>query len=287
MSRKKTFEIRFTGRARGALGISYRIVATRDAEDPEHAVLALYDEYEHIHDPVVTDVETGRTVRLRSPATPSTHNATKKKSTAQLDREIAEALARRRRPGLAPTKPSKPQTHHAIRAGAAKAAKLPDPKKTLKEIALIAFPNYKGRKIRLEEATHVERQVEGGGTFYRDFLVGLYPRHVQPVEQPHAFRGSGTKSTEIPFGFAYVSQGVFMGSDTGIRIYLPPIDEGAMSVAVDAMLAAGGKLTPAVLATIESAIGVPGPNLHRDAYVALAAQRAGALSSAEASASYG
>ena len=165
---------------------------------------------------------------------------------------------------------------------------MPDPKKTLKEIVAIAFPNYKGRKIRLEEATHVDRQVEGGGTFYRDFLVGLYPRHVQPVEQPHAFRGSGNKSTEIPFGFACVSQGVFQGSDSGIRIYLPPIDAGSMSVAVDALLAAGGKITPAVLSTIEHAIGHPGSaNLHRDAYVALVAQRAGELSSSETSASYG
>ena len=201
----------------------------------------------------------------------------KKKTAKQLDAEISWALSR------APSR-----SHHATRAGTAKAGKMPEPKKTLKEIALIAFPNFKGRKIRLEEATHVDRQVEGGGTFYRDFLVGLYPRYVRPVDQPQAFRGSGNKSTEIPFGFAYVSEGVFQGQSSGIRIYLPPIDESAMSVAVDAMLEAGGKVTPAVLTTIENAIGHLGsPNLHRDAYVALAAQRAGLLSSAEASASYG
>lgn len=200
---------------------------------------------------------------------------TKKKTAKQLDAEIAAALAR-----------SPSRSHHATRAGTAKAGKMPDPKKTLKEIALSAFPNYKGRKIRLEEATHVDRQVEGGGTYYRDFLVGLYPKHVRAVEQPQAFRGSGNKSTEIPFGYAYVSEGVFQGRDTGIRIYLPPIDEGSISVAVDAMLEAGGKITPAVLTTIEDAIGVPSANLHRDAYVALVAQRAGTLSSAEASAIY-
>lgn len=194
-----------------------------------------------------------------------------KKTAKQLEAEIAAALAR------APSS-SVRRLQHATRAGI---TKIPDPKKILKEIAIIAFPNYKGRKIRLEEASHVDRQVEGGGTFYRDFLVGLYPRHVQAVEQPHAFRGPGIKSTEIPFGYAYVSQGTFQGTDTGIRIYLPPIDEATMTVAVDAMLEAGDKITPVVLQMIENAIGVPGANLHRDAYVALVAQRAGKLSSAE------
>jgi hypothetical protein len=201
-----------------------------------------------------------------------------KKTARQLDAEIAAALAR------------SPRRHHSTQAQiATKAGKIPDPKKTLKAIALAAFPNYKGRKIRLEEVAQVDRQVEGGGTFYRDFLVGLYPygRPV-PVEQPQAFRGPANKSTKIPFGSAYVSEGVYVGSSSGIRIYLPPIDETAMSVAVDAMLQVGGKVTPAVLTTIENAIGHPGsPNLLRDAYVALAAQRAGVLSSAESSASYG
>jgi hypothetical protein len=201
-----------------------------------------------------------------------------KKTAKQLDAEITAALAR---------PPSR--SFHAARAGTMRAGKIPDPKKTLKEIALAVFPNYKGRKIRLEEADHVDRQVEGGGTFYRDYLVNLSPAHMhaQPIEQPGAFRGTGTKQTNIRVGFAYVSHGVFQGQDTGIRIYLPSIDSDAMSVAVDAVLAAGGKITPAVLTVIENALTVPGENRLRNAYVALVAQRAGALSSAEASAGYG
>jgi hypothetical protein len=200
-----------------------------------------------------------------------------KKTARQLDAEIAAALAR------------SPRRHRSTQAGTAtRAGKIPDPKKTLREIATAAFPNYKGRKIRLEEATHIDRQVEGGGTHYHDFLVHLSPKHmhVQPVEQPAAFRGALTKNTNILVGFAYVSQGVFQGQDTGIRIYLPPIDSGAMSVAVDAVLA-NGKITPEVLTVIESALHVPGEKRLRDAYVALVAQRAGVLSSAESSASYG
>ena len=218
---------------------------------------------------------------LRSENASMRQHATKKKSAAQLDREINEVV-----PGWDKRRPSpKTRLHHAAKP---MLAKVPDPKKTLKAIVELAFPQYKGRKIRLEESNGVERQVEGGGTFYRDFLVGLsHPFNVSQVSQPNAFRGSGTQRTTIPPGYAYVSQGVFQGKDTGIRIYLPPIDPSAMSVAVDVLLSAG-KITPAVLPVIEDAIGKPGViGLYRDAYVALAAQSAGQLATAEAKSAYG
>jgi hypothetical protein len=92
MARK--YSIRFTGRKSGALGITYSIRATREAEDPPGAVLALYDEYDHISNPVVTDVETGETSRPYEAGSAATrHHATKKKTPAQLQREIDEALA--------------------------------------------------------------------------------------------------------------------------------------------------------------------------------------------------
>jgi len=51
------YTIRFTGRRVGAIGIFYTITAQRRAKDKDAAVLALYDEYEHIHNPIVTLVE--------------------------------------------------------------------------------------------------------------------------------------------------------------------------------------------------------------------------------------
>lgn len=63
MPHMKQFDIHFVGRTQGVSGITRRLHATRDAEDPESAVLALYDEYEHISHAVVTDVETGQTSR--------------------------------------------------------------------------------------------------------------------------------------------------------------------------------------------------------------------------------
>lgn len=50
------FRIRFTGRTKGAIGIFYPITAYREAADPDAAVLALYDAYEHIHHPEITEV---------------------------------------------------------------------------------------------------------------------------------------------------------------------------------------------------------------------------------------
>lgn len=44
----KTYTITFSGRLAGALGVTYRITAERLASNQEDAILALYDEYEHI-----------------------------------------------------------------------------------------------------------------------------------------------------------------------------------------------------------------------------------------------
>jgi hypothetical protein len=52
-----TYEITFTGRKLGAIGIFYTITARHKAATPQDAILALYDEYEHIHMPVVKKVE--------------------------------------------------------------------------------------------------------------------------------------------------------------------------------------------------------------------------------------
>ena len=44
----KRYSITFNGRKVGAIGIFYTITAIRVATDKDNAILALYDEYEHI-----------------------------------------------------------------------------------------------------------------------------------------------------------------------------------------------------------------------------------------------
>lgn len=50
------YRIRFTGRQRNAIGITYPIEAIRHAENPDAAILALYDEFENVHLPQVDTV---------------------------------------------------------------------------------------------------------------------------------------------------------------------------------------------------------------------------------------
>lgn len=52
----KTYAIRFTGRKVGALGVSETFEAQRYATNPDKAIEALYDQYEHIMQPQVKEI---------------------------------------------------------------------------------------------------------------------------------------------------------------------------------------------------------------------------------------
>ena len=52
----KTYYIEFTGRKTGALGVTYHNIATRTAENEDAAILALYDEFEHITVRFIKDI---------------------------------------------------------------------------------------------------------------------------------------------------------------------------------------------------------------------------------------
>jgi hypothetical protein len=51
------FRIAFTGCKLGAIGVVYPIVAVREGATKEAAVLALYDEYEHITFPQAREIK--------------------------------------------------------------------------------------------------------------------------------------------------------------------------------------------------------------------------------------
>lgn len=53
----KTYSIRFTGRRRGAIGKFHECEAERFALNPEQAIQALYDDWEHIQQPQVKEIE--------------------------------------------------------------------------------------------------------------------------------------------------------------------------------------------------------------------------------------
>jgi hypothetical protein len=73
----KKFDIHFVGQEQGVPGNKRRLRATRNGEDSESALLALYDKYEHISHAVATDVETGQISHpslLESRQVPETRN---------------------------------------------------------------------------------------------------------------------------------------------------------------------------------------------------------------------
>lgn len=51
------YTIDFTGRKVTEHGIFYPICTARDADNPERAIAALYDEFEHISRPVVSGAD--------------------------------------------------------------------------------------------------------------------------------------------------------------------------------------------------------------------------------------
>lgn len=52
----KMYRIEFTGRTKGAIGITYPIIEWVEAESPSKAVLKLYDKHEHISPRVINGV---------------------------------------------------------------------------------------------------------------------------------------------------------------------------------------------------------------------------------------
>lgn len=53
----KTYEIRFTGRKKGAIGVFYPITAQVFAVNTDAAVLALYERFEHVQNPQAKEIQ--------------------------------------------------------------------------------------------------------------------------------------------------------------------------------------------------------------------------------------
>ena len=53
----RRYRISFTGRLLGAIGVRYTIEVEVEAPDPDAAVLKLYDTYDSVWLPVITELE--------------------------------------------------------------------------------------------------------------------------------------------------------------------------------------------------------------------------------------
>lgn len=144
--------------------------------------------------------------------------------------------------------------------------------------AIDGYMSFETARVAMDIAVIVTYvgPVESGAPFF-GAMVGMgraaLPQYVR-VQQP---------GTKISLGFACVSQR-FNGEDTSITIFVPPIDQATIDVAIDATLTEG-KPTQVVDTMIEHALDDRG-GLVRDTYVALVVQRAGVLSAGEAQTVY-
>ena len=152
--------------------------------------------------------------------------------------------------------------------------------------AFVSFDTVRAEMDVVAVVTYVG-PVESGVPFFASMIgrqIVASPHYVRVLQPDASHRRDGSVCTKIPLGSAYVSQRVDVddsgdGEDTSITIYVPPIDQATIDVAVDATLR-DGKPTQAVDTMIGHALG-DRDGLVRDAYVALVAQRAGALSAGE------
>lgn len=100
--------------------------------------------------------------------------------------------------------------------------------KTVKRIVEAAFPEYKGRKIKVEVATRpldVADYWDGGSRSYFVFLnIQTLAKMPVPSQGMNDRKVAGANAVTLPPGFVCVEHSIFCGKDCGIRIYVNPAD---------------------------------------------------------------
>lgn len=100
--------------------------------------------------------------------------------------------------------------------------------KSVKRVCEAAFPEYKGRTIRVEVATRpldVADYWDGGTRSYFVFLEVATLRKLEvPSQGMNDRKVKGASAVPVPEGFVCVEHSIFQGHDCGLRIYVNPAD---------------------------------------------------------------
>jgi hypothetical protein len=101
--------------------------------------------------------------------------------------------------------------------------------KAVKAVALAAFPDYKGRKFFLELQKYpidVCSYWGGGSRDYFNFVRLDNLKVFGEVPQQSAYDKpiQGADKVELPPGLACVCHSYFCGKDTGLTVYINPVD---------------------------------------------------------------
>lgn len=108
----------------------------------------------------------------------------------------------------------------------------PANKKFLRRLALVAFPGYRGRKIRVEIATEYRLESYWDGGSRRDCrAVNLIDGTVAPPisAATNPMNAVAHAVVKIPAGIAIVEHQIFCGKDAGITIYLTPENDRVLA----------------------------------------------------------
>jgi hypothetical protein len=102
-----------------------------------------------------------------------------------------------------------------------------EPTPDVKRLASQTFPNYKGRKFKLDNSGHpvnVTSYWDGGS---RDYYVALNLATGQTLPVPQngtPFDGGpvAPNGVKVPQGYVIAEHSIFMGKDSGITFYVDP-----------------------------------------------------------------
>lgn len=98
-------------------------------------------------------------------------------------------------------------------------------KKNVKALVSAAFPEYKGRKVRIRSAASYQMSNfwDGGSRTYVVAVDLVTGRVVEPIAaSSNPFSGAANAAFEIPSGVALVEHSFFCGKDAGITIVVNP-----------------------------------------------------------------
>lgn len=98
---------------------------------------------------------------------------------------------------------------------------------TIRSIVSATFPDYRGRKFRLnvsDSPLNVRSSWDGGSRSYYRFLnlATLQASCEVPAQSAFDRPISGADAVVLPDGFACVEHSIFCGNDTGITIHIRP-----------------------------------------------------------------
>lgn len=107
----------------------------------------------------------------------------------------------------------------------------------IKSLVSKAYPNYSGRKFRLqvsEDSLDVRSYWDEGSREYFTFanLATGEVSSAVPAQSAYDRKISGADSVELPTGFACIKHAIFCGHDTGITIIVRPENAAKLLTAV-------------------------------------------------------